>query len=218
MASSPPTSAPSLPRQSVDGQRPDAALANSPEGRRRESMNESRPSLPVRQQPAGVAAMTVPRVPKRPDAVTAISSEAQLPETTKTPSTAASQAPLGTSPKGSAAIAVIPPVYDSSTLPTSASASSLSQLVSPQRPIVEVSHPSSRPQTPERTSRPPSLPARSRATSIKGLDLPQEATPAAPPADRPTTPSKTAQDTLKGLVAADERSRGSSKSNTPTTD
>ena len=216
LAASPPGSNPSLPRQSLDGQRLDAASvksATSAEDGRRDSMNEARPSAPVRQQPAGMAAMAVPRIPKRPDAVTAISSEAHLPDSSEITSSAVSHSPLGASPKGPA---VIPSATPSTTLPASASVSSLSQLVSPPRPVAEISHTSSRPRTPERTSRPPSLPTRSRATSIKGFDLPQEASHSVLQPDRPPTPSKTAQDTLKGLVAADERSRASSKPTTPT--
>lgn len=222
-AASPSSTNTSLPRQSLDGQ-PSGNVPSistiSSEDRRRESLSEGRPALPVRQQPAGVAAMTVPRIPKRPDAVTAISSEARLSETTaNVSSVTAARTSLGTSPKAPAVIATASDL--TSATPPPGSTSNLSQLVSPSRAITEVSRNPSRPETPERSSRPPSLPARSRAASIKGFDLPKEAAKVVHhqnQTDGPLTPSKSAQDTLKGLVAADERSRAVSKPSTPTTE
>lgn len=189
---------------------------SSIEERRRNSVNEARPTLPVRHQPTGVAAMAVPRIPKRADAVTAISSETSQSNSHEDPPALPSRVATSSSPRSPTVAATTSKTPN--LVPSSTSTTGLSQLLATHTPSPETSRPPSRPKTPEQKSnRPPSLPSRSRATSIRGFELPQEASTSVTLPERPLTPSKTtAQDALKGLVAADERSRASSKPTTPT--
>ena len=205
---------PTLTKQGLDVG--SIASTSSMEERRRNSVNEARPIPPVRQQPTGMAAMAVPRIPKRADAVTAISSETSQSNSHEDPPTLPSRVAASSSPRSPTVAATTSKTPN--LVPSSTSTTGLSQLVATHTPSPETSRPPSRPKTPDqKSSRPPSLPSRSRATSIRGFGLPQEATTSVTLPDRPLTPSKTtAQDALKGLVAADERSRASSKPTTPT--
>jgi hypothetical protein len=187
-----------LPRQSLEGGLFEpSSFGSSSSGPSQKSHrtasfgdHNTSPVVPVRQQPSAAPAMTVPRIPKRPDAVTAISS------TSYSTPTAATSVPAS--------------AKTTSDVRQNAATSSDLPKPGPLIDLLDDLPPSS--SSTQTTSRPHSV----RGFEIQ--DLPEDKSSVSALPRRSDGQARTASDALKGLVAADALARSPSKPTTPTTE